>query len=216
MLFEEVFNFFKSRNCMLLTDENQYKFLKSLKKIPKLKYIASCGHQHEIHYNVFKYRNSGIICPSCKLKYNSQKKLGTNSKTDDGQSLNQFNENKSIDYFIDFIKNKYISKKTFEGCLSDLVIKPINNKNNLWLQIQVKSICKRIGTYSFNNNSKYDNCAILCICWEDKKMWLFDGNVMKLSKISIGYKKSKYQINEINDNNIFIILDNFFNKIKLF
>lgn len=46
-------------------------------------------------------------------------------------------------------------------------------------------------------------------------MWLFNGNNMILSKISIGYNKSKYSDNEINKENIFQNLKTYYNKIKL-
>jgi hypothetical protein len=37
-------------------------------KAYKINYIASCGHQHIVFYNVFKSRGTGIICPNCKNK----------------------------------------------------------------------------------------------------------------------------------------------------
>lgn len=122
-----------------------------------------------------------------------------------------------IDYFIEIIKIQYNYKKTNEGCLSDLIIKPINELSDAWLKIQVKTNLKCLKTYSFNNSRKcfYKDCLILCICWEDKKMWLFNGNNMILSKISIGYNKSKYSDNEINKENIFEKLKIYYDEIKL-
>lgn len=215
MLYEDVFNYFTSKNCKLLTNEDDYKLLTQTRKIPKLRYIASCNHEHEVHFNVFKSRNTGIICPACHRKNDGIKRSGNASKTELGQSIGHFNEEKCIDYFIDIIKNDYECKKTFEGCLADLSIKPKTQSKDLWLNIQVKSNAKRLRTYSFTNNSNYKDCIILCICWEDKRMWIFDGNTMKLSKISIGYKKSKYEINEITKENVIEKLNTYYNNFHL-
>lgn len=217
MLYKEVFNYFKFKNCCLLTNEEDYNLLIKIKKIPKLRYIASCGHENEVHFNIFKNRNTGVICSLCKTKENKIKHLGNNSLTESGQSIRQFNEERCIDYFIEIIKNQYDYKKTNEGCLSDLIIKPINNINDLWLKIQVKTNAKCVKTYSFNNSRRcfYKDCLILCICWEDKKMWFFNGNDMLLSKISIGCKKSKYSDNEVDRNNVSEKLKLFFDKINL-
>lgn len=217
MLYSEVFNYFNSKQCHLLTDKEEYILLTKTKKIPKLRYIASCSHENEVHFNVFKSRNTGVICPLCRTKENKEKQLGNASKTEIGQSIRQNNEEKCIDYFIEIIKIQYKYKKTSEGCLSDLIIKPINQMNDLWLKIQVKTTLKCLKGYSFNNSRRcfYKDCLIICICWEDKKMWLFNGNDMTLSKISIGYNKSKYFDNEINKENIFQNLKTYYNKIKL-
>ena len=214
MIYEEICSYFKSKNCYLLTNKEEYILLSKTKKIPKLRYIASCQHENEVHFNVFKSRNTGIICPSCITKLNREKHLGDASKTESGQSIRQLSEEMCIDYFIDIIKTKYICKKTNEGCLCDLIIKPINQINDLWLKIQVKTTLK---IYSFNNSRKcyYKDCLILCFCWEDKKMWFFNGNDMKLSKISIGHNKSKYYDNEVTKENVCEKLKIYFDNISL-
>jgi hypothetical protein len=68
--YENVVEEFNKRNCKLLnTNEEYIEILKSLKNTTyKLNYIASCGHEHIVFYNVFKSRGTGIICPSCKIK----------------------------------------------------------------------------------------------------------------------------------------------------
>ena len=66
--YENVINEFNKRNCKLLTTKEQYsEILKNSKGLNyKLNYIASCGHEHIVFYNVFKYRKTGVICPTCK------------------------------------------------------------------------------------------------------------------------------------------------------
>jgi len=216
MLYESVVIGFQCKNCKLLTTEEEYASLTQNKKIPKLNYVASCGHEHSVHFNVFKSRNTGVICPSCTSKKHGEMKSVANRVHPTPMSINQSNEERCIDYFIDVIKSEYDCKKTSEGCLADLTVKPKNQPNDSWLQIQVKTSAYRFGTYGFHSSKKYIDCLILCICWEDKRMWIFDGNCMKLSKISIGFNKSKYNVNECTPENIIEILNKHYDKFNLF
>ena len=131
-------------------------------------------------------------------------------------STGHYNEERCIDYFIDIIKSEYDYKKTFEGCLADIIVKPKNKPNDSWLQIQVKTNAARLGTHSFHSSKKYIDCLILCICWEDKKMWIFDGNYIEISKISIGFNKSKYEVNECTPENMIAKLNDYYGKFNLF
>jgi hypothetical protein len=217
MLYASVVSVFQSNDCKLLTTEEEHASLMQTKKIPKLKYVASCGHEHSVHYNVFKSRNTGVICPSCCCKKNGELKNFANQLHPMPMSMNHFNEERCIDYFIDIIKSEYDCKKTFEGCLADLTVKPKNQPNDSWLQIQVKTNAFRLRTYGFHNSKKYNDCLVLCICWEDKKMWIFDGNCAPLSKmISIGFNKSKYDVNECTHENIIEKLNHYYDKKNLF
>ena len=76
--YETVEKEFNQRNCKLLNTKEEYiEILKSSKNTTyKLIYIASCGHEHIVFYNVFKSRGTGIICPSCK-----NKEIGSTKKT---------------------------------------------------------------------------------------------------------------------------------------
>lgn len=215
MLYESVATCFQSNKCELLTTKEEYASLTQTRKIPKLKYVASCGHEHSVHFNVFKSRNTGVVCPSCTSKKHGEMKSIANRLHPTPMSINQFNEERCIDYFIDVIKSEYDYKKTFEGCLADLTVKPKNQPNDLYLQIQVKTSAA-VRTYGFHGSKKYIDCLILCICWEDKKMWIFDGNCMKLSKISIGFSKSKYDVNECTPETIIERLNYYYGKFNLF
>ena len=71
---------------------------------------------------------------------------------------------------------------------------------DLWLGIQVKSTCKKTnrGQHNFNlNGTNYDNYLILCICLEDKKMWLIPYEEVKGQtniKISVKSKYNHYEV----------------------
>lgn len=68
--YDNVIEEFNKRNCKLLTTNIEYNEIIKNKKSNnyKLNYIASCGHNHNVFFNVFKSRNTGIICPKCKQK----------------------------------------------------------------------------------------------------------------------------------------------------
>ena len=67
---------------------------------------------------------------------------------------------------INLLLNKLIIiiKKTFDGCKADIVIKPLNSVEDLWLGIQVKTthIKTARSQYYFRlNNSNYENIKIM-------------------------------------------------------
>jgi len=200
------------KGCKLLTTPEE---LKLMPRIPKVKYIASCDHEHEVHYNVFKSRGSGILCPKCKHKENDDKRRGDVSRNINGQAIGHYSEEVGINYIIDILKKDYILKQTCEGCLADIALKPKKSRKDEWLQIQVKTTAKPTTYYSFTSKSSYDNCIILCICNSDKKMWIFDGNTMKFKRISIGLKKSKYDDNEVTIQSISKLINEYLKKMTL-
>ena len=67
---------FKQKKCTLLTTCEEFTEIikKSYRQNFKLNYIASCGHNHNVYYNVFKSRDTGVLCPPCKRKLNNNAK----------------------------------------------------------------------------------------------------------------------------------------------
>ncbi len=186
-------NVFAERGCKLLTTEDEYIALKVNRKIPKVEYIASCGHKHAVHTNVFISRNSGIKCPACVAKDIGERKEGDNSRTVDGNSLCIALEDKCIDYVSQLLKDDFELVKNRDGCLSDFVIRPKGSDKNDWLRIQMKSTEKQhFKVYGFRLQRKYPDCVIICMCWEDKRMWVFDSDQSIPAELSIGHKTSKY------------------------
>ena len=188
MDYEKVYDTFTNKGCSLITNKEEYFELKKICKIPKLNYIASCGHIHSVHYNVFKSRNTGVICPKCVINKNKQ---FSGKITISGQSINHYYHDIAITYIVSLIKNNYTYKYTHEGHTIDLLIKPVEESSDLWLQLKIKTtngVCK--DSYGFNNNnSNYKECIIICICNNDKKMWLFDvhdiNNIQKIKVYNI-------------------------------
>jgi hypothetical protein len=195
---------FEQYECTLLTTEEEYKLRN--KNQPKYNYIASCGHNHIVFYNVFKSRQTGVLCPSCMTIKNG--KIAKERVKDD-KLLYFKQELDCINYFKELISEEYTVIKAFDGCKADIIVKPKHILENKWLGIQVKTCSKALKGHNFIIvNKDYTNNMILCICLEDKKMWGFlQENIQGLSKIAIGLNKSKYDKYELNSQNIIEILN---------
>lgn len=203
--YDNVVEEFKKRNCILLNTKEEYvEILKASKQfVYKLNYIASCGHEHIVFYNVFKSRGTGIICPNCK-----NKEIGAKKKSQiQNNELSKIYTNEQEDTFMKQIChtlcNDFEIIKAFDGCNVDLIFRPINIKEDKWVGIQVKTTGARHLTYSFHLQKTYENCLLLFYCCEDASMWLIPENIISnQQKISIGYYKSKYNIYKTNKDDI--------------
>ena len=217
-IYENVIEEFNKQNCKLLTTKEEYiDILKNTKNVYRLNYIASCGHTHIVFYNVFKSRGTGIVCPSCKNKKigDDKKEKMKNNEMSKTSTIEQ--EFKFIKEFKELLKNEFNIIKAFDGCNSDLIFKPNNVLEDIWVGIQVKTTNVRHLTYSFHINNIYKNCLILLYCVEDNKMWLIPENIIgEQKKISIGYNKSKYNIYQINENTVINKLNELYNNTTNF
>lgn len=205
--FKDVDNCFKEKWCKLLISEEEFNKNKHF-SIEKYKYIASCGHENEVWLNVYKNRNTGVVCPKCIVNTNT-KIQKENTKLNPLKNNNLEYEN--IIYFKEINDEWFDIKFTREGCLADIALKPKNITEDLWIMVQIKSTLKPLRDYSFKCSSKYTNCIILCICKSDKKMWALDGNTITVkTKIAIGLHKSKYSNFELSLDNINEKLNTFY------
>ena len=193
--YEQVLKSFNDKKCKLLLTKKEYKNTKQ-----EVKYIASCGHNNTIKIEVFRSKNSGVKCVKCSRlkphrKDNIIKYKDTNKTETEGIKLlrSQYNF-------------KYL-ENTFEKCLADLVFRPNDILDNLWLPIQIKTRSKT--GKCFNNTHKYKNMILICICLETKNIWIFDGSDMKCKTIVIG-EKSKYNDFLVNKKEIYKILCNYY------
>lgn len=215
--YENVSSDFENKGCKLLVTKEEFDVIKQAKQY-KLNYIASCGHNHIVFYNVFKSRNTGIVCPNCKNKANGTKIKEKMMNNEIPKIHNLEQEFKFIKYFQSLIENNFDIIKAFDGCNVDMIYKPKNINENNWVGIQVKTTGKIHLTYSFHNNNLYENCLILLYCCEDNNMWLIPENIIKnQKKISIGCKKSKYDIYNVKNETILIDrLHEFYDKTNKF
>lgn len=207
--YDYVCKVFSDKNCqVIMTNEEFNENYKNNKC--KINYTASCGHQNTVSYKNFTTLNQGINCPKCVYKNNSCTLKELYSNGNNLSSLMQ--EFNSINYFKDLIDKHFILKKPFDGCKADIVIKEVEQEEDLWLGIQVKTTNKKTDRdqYYFRlNNGNYDNCLILCMCDEDKKIWLIPYDDVKgLKTIGIA-NKSKYNKYEVS-------IDNLIEKLKYY
>ncbi len=208
MSYEEYKKTFDDKNCTLLTTLEEFNQIKNKKNTHKFDIISSCGHNHSVHYNVFKHRNSGVLCPSCKLKETIKKKIANNEFDKvDGCSRNNVTEYKGFLMFKEMINELYDIKKTFDGSLVDFCIKKKDVLEDKWIPVQIKTSSN---TNSFHVENKYKDMILLLINIADKRFWMMNGNdFLNQIKIEIGKKKSKYSIHEFNNTNVFEFIDKY-------
>jgi hypothetical protein len=192
---------FEEKNCKVTMTNEEFNLHYKNNKC-KIKYIASCGHENIVSYKNFVSLNQGLSCPKC-VNLNSGLKL-KKLYTNDNKLSSLKQELKCINYFKKLIENNFITFKLFDGCKSDIVVKKFNSHEDLWLGIQVKTTYKKTdrSQYYFRlNNGNYEDCLMLCICEEDKKMWLIPYESVKgLKTIGVAQKSiyNKYEVSEEN------------------
>jgi len=221
--YENVVQSFIDKGCSLLNTEEEFDSIlnnisvfnkNNTKKLyPQFKYTALCGCENTVYYNVFLNRGTGVICPKCTIVKNAKNKKEKNI----GISNIEL-ELDCITYFTELVKEHFEIIKCFDGCKCDIAFRPLNITHDIWCGIQVKTTNLNTIDYNFSIVKKgYENLIILCICFVDKKMWAIPYEYVKdLKKITIGFKKSKYNIYELTTENIISKLHEFYNKSNKF
>ena len=208
--YNELNETFKKHNCQLLMTKEEFN-LKPRKVFEIYKYIASCGHNHEVNFHNFKCRSTGVICPDCSYIKQS---IDNIEKYKLNPILSQGLEFDSIEYLKTIIGDSFDVKFNGECCLADCCIKPKHITEDKWIMVQMKSTSNPTSNgYCFNRCSNYTNCIVMCFCASDKKMWIFDGNKMNITSLSIGLKKSKYDEFEITTDTIREKITHYYNEL---
>jgi len=204
---------FEKHGCKLSMTEEEFN-IKPRIIHENYPYIAKCTHKHEVCFNNFRNRLTGVECPDCvKLKQSIDKK----EKYKNNPILSQGLEFESIEHIKTLIGDTFDVKNIGECCLADFCIRLKHITEDSWLMVQMKSTAKPVSNcvgYTFKCSSKYKNCIIMCFCASDKKMWVFDGNKTNTKCIHIGLKKSKYDEFEITKDTIRDILTHYYNTIQ--
>lgn len=196
----------EDNNCKLLTSfeefEHQLNILKIYDKI-RIKFIGICSHISNSVFVNFYYRKTGLRCKDCVVK-NIKQKL--NIYNVDNKNYTNKIEYEGINMLNNILIPYYIIKRTPEGCNCDIAIKIKEEEKDIWIPIQVKTTEKQnnMSMYTFSLNNKdniYKNIMIICVCINEKKVWVIPIDIIKAkSKINI-CNKSKYNEYLITDTN---------------
>ena len=215
--FKEAYELFKKNNCELLYSEEEFNNIYKNSNT-KLNYTANCGHNHNIQLRIFKECATDKFCPNCVYKKRSI--LYKEDQSGENKIKHMKLESDSIIYLISQLENTFDIIKTFDSCLSDLIIKPKYILDDLWLGLQIKSTNTHNNlrnSYYFNIKKDYENLFVLCICYQNKKIWGFENKNIKHLKttLQIGYdSNSKYNNFEITNNLINILTNKYENLCK--
>ena len=208
---------FKNNNCKVLSTQEDFE--ENYSKKYKVIYVAQCGHENQICVNHFKNDGQGRKCKSC---INQESSLNSINKCKDDKFYCQNVEAEGIKIIVDILKESFIIKRTFESCIADLCIKPINNDDDLWLPIQAKSTLGKASQnrYMFNTfYSDYSNLIVCCISINDKLCWIFDNSNIPKTDVGISKanknSKSKYDKFEVKIENLVDKYSELYNSEKL-
>ena len=208
--YEDIVKKFSEKDCLVTMTKEE--FIENYKNNNcKIKYNATCGHENIVSYKNFITLNQGINCPKCVNKNTGLKLKYIRSGENKNSLLQELN---CINYFKKLTEDHFTTIKSFDGCKADIAIKSFEEVEDLWLGVQVKTTNKKTdrGQYYFRlNNGEYDNCLLLCICDEDKKMWLIPYEEVKGLKTIGVAQKSKYNKYEVNKENLIEKLMNYYN-----
>lgn len=189
--YDAVVKIFSNKKCTFVLSEDEFKKLPNDINKLKFNFTASCGHDSSAHFTNFNHKNTGVICRKCSYK-NTGIKLKEEIKFSSEASNACIKEASGFKILEDIIKNDFDVLKTNEGCISDMIVKPKNIKEDKWLMIQLKTTMGLShDIYSFKGfNKKYDDCIIICMSLNDQKIWVIEYDVVRhlKCKLSIGKK----------------------------
>lgn len=96
-------------------------------------------------------------------------------------------EYKGYKLLVEIIKNQVEFKKTGEGCHPDVLIRPLKEKEDKWLPVQLKTSLK---SYHFHNVEKYNKYLMCFVCINEQKFWLMNGHKLINHKSEITFNKT--------------------------
>lgn len=197
---------FLEKQCTLLSTKEE---VKNQTKTPKVRFISSCGHENTVFINVFISRNTGVICKDCIAKRRKEEYPNLIKREIDFTNKIQ-----------EFISSSFISKITNEGCKSDLIIKPVNVKEDSWLRIQIKTTEKAYNkSYGFHLYNIYQDHIVICHCIDEDVYWLIPFNEVNLTNEKLNLclsTKSKYYKYYTDHGKIIDTLMKYYKETKLY
>jgi hypothetical protein len=205
-------------NCRIKTTKEEFENNK-MSGESDIEYYATCGHLNICRYAHFKNDNYGRLCKDCSKADVKEK---ADERVKDDNMICQAVEADGNNIICKAVVNDFEIIRTYEGCLADLLIRPIGTETDEWLAVQAKAT-KGKGSqhrYLFAINNEYSDMVLCLISIEDKKVWVIDSNnIENITSIGISKtnteSKSKYDKYEVSLNELSTRLFNLYNNEKL-
>lgn len=204
--YDSVVKYFREHGCELYTTNEEYDTFKNPTK-SKVSFKATCGHDNTVTLTNFYSKKTGLVCKNCVYK-----KISEKAKLQPKESKDYFGQEfEGFKILRDAISYEFDIINTVEGCNADVLIKPKYELADKWMLLQMKTTKQKgHGLYSFSLRAyiTYENCEMLFICLDERKIWLLDGNsIMYQNKVNIGLtSRSEYYKYQIDINNLQEIL----------
>lgn len=209
--YADLTKFFQINSCSLLTSEEDI-ITNNLTSKSIFKFIGKCGHNTETKLRIIKTSNYSFLCKKCKNELISNKyKNNKNYGIKRGIEI----ETNSFNYIKQFLIGKIDFHRTYEGCRADIIIRPLNSKEDKWLPIQLKGATfNEKNQCRFRHVNNYNNYLMCCIGITNTnyKLWMFNGSLCsQYNGITISLNSKKYSIYEVSYDKIIDKLINCYN-----
>lgn len=191
--YQELCKLFKSKDCTLLTTQQEYDE-KQMVKQDKFRYIAKCGHEHEVYGTNFM-QNSGIYCKTCaNIKGRENRKETKTVKLQTKDIIELFEE---ILGDTELIRWKLTADKY---SFSDVFI--CGKDNDKWMRVQLRYSVKN--TLKVSIHSDLDESFVIVCFNNTDNVWIIpDHEVKDLVTVNISqtentkyapYKTTRHQL----------------------
>jgi hypothetical protein len=177
----------KEKECILVTTKKEFMDLNMTTK-NKFRIIGKCNHEYDI--DPWYFKNALGLCLPCQNIYRSNKQKEFYAENKNYTQMVELSGNK---LFINYLSNEFEIISVL-NCLADMLIKPKNITEDLWLPIQLKATLKKTikYNYQFTIKNDYTNTVLICICISEEKFWIFKG--VDIPKTICIYDKDKNSI----------------------
>ena len=218
LTYDKCVSIFEEEGCHLKTTKEEFeKTVRST--MSYFEYYARCGHLiSTTRFSHFK-EGQGRKCKECTATDTSTKYIART--TNDKMRCQQI-ELEGYEVFVKTTENKFEIMRSGEGCLADIIIRPTNSKDDLWLPIQLKATREKDShsRYMFTLNNDYSDIVVCCIAISEERFWLLDDeDIPKISCIGISKKNtttvSKYDKFECPKSDVSTKLMEMFERVKL-
>lgn len=189
--------------CREIVNKNYYAYV-------RIKFIGICGHESSAITTNYILRKTGIQCKDCVKQH-------THNIIKNRELLHcSIVEKQGIDIITKLLDSTYTVVRTKEGCIADMLIRKLDNIEDKWYNLQLKT-CSKIshGMYSFPSiKTSYSDMILTCVCVQDSKVWIIPYNELTIKNklnISVISKYNKYLVQD----NVHVLLDKYLSLCKV-